>query len=101
MSETGRAVVLASWMMAAANCLAAGPPPTQINPTAMPKIGSVDERYQSYNIEMVEVTGGRFWKPYASKAAAAPPSANQPTGMDPSLYEYRAPINLANPLMCG
>ncbi len=27
-------------------------------------IGKVDERYQSYNIEMVEVVGGRFWKPY-------------------------------------
>jgi hypothetical protein len=67
----------------------------------MPKIGSIDERFQSYNIEMVEVTGGRFWKPYASKVdadtAAKQPSANQPAGMDPSLYQYRSPINLANP----
>lgn len=26
----------------------------------------LDPRYQSYNIEMVEVTGGEFWKPYDS-----------------------------------
>jgi hypothetical protein len=67
----------------------------------MPRIGSVDERFQSYNIEMVEVTGGRFWKPYASTAdagleAAKQPDSNQPAGMDPSLYQYRPPIDLAN-----
>ncbi len=28
------------------------------------KLGTVDPRYQSYNVEMVEVTGGRFWAPY-------------------------------------
>lgn len=27
-------------------------------------VATVDPRYQSYNIEMVEVTGGDFWKPY-------------------------------------
>ncbi len=36
-----------------------------LDPATMPRIGSVDERFQSYNIEMVEVTGGPFWKPYA------------------------------------
>lgn len=25
---------------------------------------TVDERFQSYNVEMVEVTGGEFWTPY-------------------------------------
>ncbi|MBS1836100.1 MAG: hypothetical protein JST64_00225 [Actinobacteria bacterium] len=29
-------------------------------------VATVDDRYQSYNIEMVEVTGGEFWKPYDS-----------------------------------
>jgi heparanase len=75
--------------------------PAPITPATMPRLGSVDERFQSYNIEMVEVTGGRFWKPYASKADPSPsakqPAANQPAGMDPSLYQYRPPINLANP----
>ena len=36
-------------------------------PSTMPRIGSVSERYQSYNVEMVEVTGGRFWKPYSAE----------------------------------
>lgn len=27
-------------------------------------VATVDERFQSYNIEMVEVTGGEFWRPY-------------------------------------
>ena len=35
-----------------------------INLKEMKHIGTVDERYQSYNIEMVEVVGGEFWKPY-------------------------------------
>jgi hypothetical protein len=52
----------------------------------MTPVGAVDERFQSYNIEMVEVTGGRFWKPYGS----VPPTA----GAD--LYAYRPPIDLNN-----
>ena len=76
-------------------------PPTALTPATMPTIGTVDERFQSYNIEMVEVTGGRFWKPYASKADAPSatsklPGSNQPAGMDPSLYQYRSPIDLTN-----
>jgi hypothetical protein len=68
----------------------------------MPRTGTVDERFQSYNIEMVEVTGGRFWKPYDSprpansQDAQKQPSGNQPGGMDPGLYEYRSPIDLTN-----
>jgi hypothetical protein len=34
----------------------------------MPRLGTVDERFQSYNVEMLEVTGGRFWKPYGAAA---------------------------------
>jgi hypothetical protein len=33
-------------------------------PENMTRVGSIEERYQSYNIEMLEVTGGMFWKPY-------------------------------------
>lgn len=68
----------------------------------MVKVGSIEERFQSYNIEAVEVTGGRFWKPYASAGDAASPAQKTssaptaPGGMDPSLYEYRAPIDLSN-----
>ena len=70
----------------------------KITPSTLPRTGSIDERFQSYNIEMVEVTGGRFWKPYASQSAdtTTAANANQPVGMDPSLYEYRPPIDLTN-----
>ena len=88
--------------------------PVQLAPANMKVIGSVDERYQSFNIEMLEVTGGRFWKPYGSArnatssgagemARTAPGSKGKgdeedvPSGMDPALFEYRAAIDLAHP----
>jgi hypothetical protein len=69
----------------------------QQDPATMPKIGAVDARFQSYNIEMVEVIGGRFWKPYGSKTAAAAGATASAPGIDPSLYEQRAPVNLSDP----
>jgi hypothetical protein len=74
-----------------------------LDPAKMPAIGKVDERFDSYNIEMVEVIGGRFWKPYGSttnKSKAQEPAQREgftPAGIDPNLYEYRAPIDLSNP----
>ena len=71
-----------------------------VNPSEWPSIGTVDPRYQSYNIEMVEVTGGRFWRPYTSRPGeqrAAPALESVPTGMDPNLYEYRPPVDLYTP----
>jgi Glycosyl hydrolase family 79, N-terminal domain len=66
-------------------------------PSTMPRIGSVSERYQSYNVEMVEVTGGRFWKPYGAEPdAAGPPGGDAPAGMNADLYQYRPPIDLDN-----
>ena len=34
--------------------------PGRIEAASMRKIGTIDERFQPYNIEMVEVIGGRF-----------------------------------------
>ena len=56
-----------------------------IAPARMARVATIDARFQSYNIEMVEVTGGRFWKPYGSSAF---------DGSDK--YAYRAPIDLTN-----
>jgi hypothetical protein len=81
---------------ATGNAATPGAPSTSIAPAKLARIGAIDERFQSYNIEMVEVTGGRFWKPYASQTVAAQPNGNQPAGMDPSLYEFRQPIDLYN-----
>ena len=71
----------------------------KLEPETMTKIGEVDPRYLSYNIEMVEVTGGRFWAPYKSSSAAsnALPDPNQPAGNNSGLYQFRPPIDLANP----
>jgi Glycosyl hydrolase family 79, N-terminal domain len=65
-----------------------------VAPASMARIGTVDERYQSYNIEMVEVTGGEFWKPYGPEPAAPSPNAAAPK--NPNLFQYRPPIDLAN-----
>ena len=60
----------------------------QKNPSTMAKVATVDPRFQSYNVEMVEVIGGRFWKPYGSKAAAPESKAGAtPGGIDPALFE--------------
>src|ERR1700730_6050880 len=74
-----------------------------LDPAKMPRIGTVDQRFASYNIEMAEVTGGNFWKPYHSQSSvpARPTqpaqSASTPAGMDPNMYQYRPPIDLSNP----
>jgi len=74
-----------------------------MSPANFRRIGSVDDRYQAYNVEMVEVIGGRFWKPYSGPVDplsrdrdAAEPGSN-PVGMDPSMFQYRPPIDLSNP----
>jgi heparanase len=69
-----------------------------ISPQELPKIATVDERFQSYNVEMAEVIGGNFWKPYA---ALKPPTVAQPTttfeiGKNPGMFEKRAPVDLTN-----
>lgn len=70
-----------------------------VNPKDMKHIGSVDERYQSYNVEMVEVVGGEFWKPY--KMMDSLPSLSSASTYDVSqkneqMYRKLSPINLAD-----
>ena len=60
----------------------------QQNPRTMPKMSSVSPRFQSYNVEMVEVTGGRFWKPYPA------PGESSKAG---SPFEQRGPVDLYDP----
>lgn len=58
-----------------------------VAPGELKAIGSIDPRFQSYNIEMVEVTGGRFWRPYP-RAGRAFDQRDR--------YSLRTPINLSN-----
>ena len=90
--------------LGSSSALCAGPV-TAVAPAKMPRVGTIDERFQSYNIEMLEVTGGRFWAPYKQESDAPPAQAESkpdaktpmPPGMDPSMFRYRAPIDLSNP----
>ncbi len=92
--------------MAAVRAAPSPTPGSSLAPATMPRIGTIDERYQSYNVEMLEVTGGKFWKPYGPELdaalkepapnAAPSESGDTPAGMNPALYEYRPPIDLTN-----
>jgi Glycosyl hydrolase family 79, N-terminal domain len=77
---------LVSAWLAALSCTAATAQEQSIAPASLARIGTIDERFQSYNVEMIEITGGRFWKPYRSRTP----------GGHSDLYEYRPPIDLAN-----
>lgn len=57
-----------------------------LSPASMEAIGSISERFLAYNVEMVEVTGGRFWAPYAD---------GKPVQGE-NRYEYRPPIDLTD-----
>ncbi len=90
-----------AWMALAAVPFSFGAEPVRLAPEKMPRVGTVDPRFQSFNIEMVEVTGGRFWAPYRKSAEAEPPkpsgAGSGPAGLDPSLFRYRPPVDLAKP----
>jgi heparanase len=97
----GSCGLLASTLLAGFICSGALAGAPTITPSSLPRIGTVDQRFQSYNIEMVEVTGGQFWRPYRSKpdTAQAPPprsGSGTPPDRDANLFQYRPPIDLAN-----
>ena len=109
-----RAILTAVLAIGAVGCVSGGrysgrsdaPSTVSLAPASMARVGSVHERYQSYNVEMLEVTGGKFWRPYgpeldailreSRRAPAASSTADTPAGIDPRLYQYRPPIDLAN-----
>jgi heparanase 1 len=70
-----------------------------LRPKQMKALGQVDARFVSYNVEAVEVTGGRFWAPFKSMpknvGAIAPGNFGGIRG-DDARFQYRAPIDLTN-----
>jgi hypothetical protein len=87
-------------LLSLASCFASSQVATQ--PKTMPKTGEVSSRYLGFNVEAVEVTGGRFWKPFPRPGKDAPATGDAPkqntgplSGSDP--YQYRPPIDLSNP----
>jgi hypothetical protein len=105
MNKLARFEFLATAALAVVAVTASAPPsfgadPMAIAPAKMPRIGTVDERFQSFNVEMVEVTGGRFWAPYGKSSAtpeSAPAAKLGTPGIDPAAFRMRMPIDLANP----
>ena len=98
--KAGMGIVIAA--LAGIQQAAAQAPTLSVDPSRLPRLGAIDGRFQSYNVEMVEVTGGRFWKPYGASAGApsardADNSGNMPAGGNPDLFAYREPIDLSNP----
>lgn len=87
---------------AAAGCAgSARAQPVPLTPATLPAVATIGERYLSYNVEMVEVTGGNFWKPYgAAPASTAGSSGAGGTGLkvgqDPTLFQARPPIDLTD-----
>jgi heparanase 1 len=76
-----------------------------LSPKGMTFITKIDERFQSYNIEMAEVIGRNFWKPYNKQASNSNTSSAAKTsdkkkfeigGQDTTMYEKRSPIDLYN-----
>jgi|SRR5580704_6020504 hypothetical protein len=69
-------------------------------PATMKPVGTIGDRHQSYNVEMLEVTGGKFWKPYKEIGNPVPqPSAaadgkaqsgDTPAGMSADLAADRS-----------
>ena len=66
-----------------------------VNLKEMKYLGSVDERYQSYNVEMAEVVGGRFWRPYKTMDSL-PSSTSSFTFSNDQMFRKVPPVNLAD-----
>jgi hypothetical protein len=77
--------------------------PVTVSPATMRQVATADPRFQSYNVEMAEVIGGNFWKPYGQtaqngghQAEAASSGDGLQAGQDPTMFEARRPIDLTN-----
>ena len=86
MTNRGQASVAACVIVAALNAVGSTSTAQQeakmsssisVMPATMARVGVVDDRYVSYNVEMLEVTGGKFWRPYGPELDAALESRRQ------------------------
>ena len=68
----------------------------RLDPRVLGSVARVDDRFQSYNVEMAEVIGARFWKPYDRMSATNAPPTDIQVGRDPNLFEARPPADLSD-----
>ena len=71
------------------------PATTVVVPARMPRIATIDERFQSYNVEMAELTGGDFWLPYEKLARLERSPATAGSSYD-AIRAPMPPIDLSN-----
>src|SRR6185437_10044986 len=78
---------------------AATPTVRAIHPQTLAEVGTVDERFQSYNVEMAEIVGGNFWKPYGPNGTVERSGSigEGVVGQDPNLFQALPPLDTANP----
>ena len=100
--------VLLALVSGAPSVMAADAQAQLVTPRAMRLIAAIDERFLSYNVEMAEVIGGNFWKPYAPESIAAmranDGAANSSSGstsadiagQNPNMFQARLPIDLSS-----
>jgi heparanase 1 len=76
--------------------------PVTMAPASLQRVAKIDERYQSYNVEMAEVIGGNFWKPYEKGARPPAPTPSDAGigefvigGSNPNLFQALPPVDLA------
>lgn len=95
--DLGRSAAI---LLAAAAAATAGPASAaavKVAPGELPAVRKVDPRFQSYNVETVEVIGGRFWAPYKKPGqAAAKPDSEKSGGVDivGAMFQKREPLDL-------
>jgi hypothetical protein len=103
--RTGISVAIAFFAAATPYSTVGAQQTSSAAPSSMRRLGTVHARFQSSNVEMVEITGGRFWRPFgkqvdamlAGQASAKQSGSDQPFRIDPNLFCYRPPIDLTNP----
>ncbi len=91
---------LAAVLVIAVIVAGATPPNRMIDPRTLQQIATVDDRFQSYNVEMAEVIGGNFWKPYGPGGTLpGTPGAlgSGVVGQNPNLFQKMPPLDTANP----
>ena len=96
----------ASVVRLAVGCLLGAAAPSaaaaaEIQPGHLPRIGTVDTRFQSYNVEMAEIIGADFWRAYGPSGKVETEPARPPgkhvAGRDGTLFQAFPPLDTANP----
>ncbi|MFN3798896.1 MAG: hypothetical protein ACK4S5_15550, partial [Sphingobium yanoikuyae] len=93
----GRMLMLGSLSLLAMTGVMLGAATPPADPGRFAQVAKVDDQYQAYNVEMVEVVGGRFWAPYPKPGEARPQAAGGGSGgvdIAAVMFRKREPIDL-------